>query len=122
MDKKYNRSGLDLNIIYKVATEYPLIGEAPPLPINMYADDEPPSEWIINERKKLYRSICSKTGDILLIQNPAVWKTFKKIINGIPYWYRYRPEPKLHMTYEQAKASLGKNASKETKNQEWENY
>lgn len=82
----YDKKSFDLNLIYQVLPEYKPISSG----------DEP------NARDELYKSICSKTGQISLIRHPKFWKEYKDI-NGLNW--RHRPQPKLMMTYDEAKKS-----------------
>ena len=73
-------------ILDRILPEYKKISQAPNLSdvVNEYA-----------ERQKLYKSIDSRTGDIFLVQNPAVWA--RNAAGDL-----VRPAPKFVMKYDEA--------------------
>lgn len=88
---------IDLSVLERVLLSTKKISEAPK---NPYVDEpsEECIEWKKQERKNLYKSIETLTGNIFLIQNPDAWLTYVKEGKR----YRVRPKPKLVLTYDQA--------------------
>lgn len=85
----YNDKKIDLEIIHRVLPEYDAI-----------------SKGDISPTKNKYKSIDTRTGDIYLINHPDVWE------KSADENTRYRPEPELVMTYEEARnAALSSTAS-----------
>jgi hypothetical protein len=76
------------------------------------------------EKTKKYKSICSKTGNVFLVQNPTAWewkfvnsdysRDFEKEKRGVVNC-RVRPKPELVMTYADLKSKVTGSKKRERK-------
>lgn len=83
-------------------------------PVNYLDPSDGYKTWLSLERSRLYRSVDTKTQEIMLIRNPSAWDW--RIEDGMPVFIRPAPIP----TGQKAGEAPASPKEKKTKSRSWE--